>query len=219
MAKKSDKEKALKLRAQGFSYSQIKAEVKVAKSTLSVWLRDFPLSEERIRELRDNSEVRIEKTRNTKEANKQKRFDKIYTRVSKEIGTLSDREIKLCGLFLFWAEGTKARSGSVVITNTDPGMILFFLKFLIKIGVPKDKVNVKLQLYKDMDEDKEKDYWSKLLKIPISKFKKSYIKKSNMLDITYKNGYGHGTCSLMVYDSHLFDSIMSSLKYIKNSFC
>lgn len=219
MAKKSDKEKALSLRALGWSYSQIKAEVKVAKSTLSVWLRNFPLSEERIRELRDNGEIRIEKTRNTKEANKQKRFDKLYSGVSKEIGTLSDREIKLCGLFLFWAEGTKARSGSVVITNTDPGMILFFLKFLINIGVPKDKVNVKLQLYKDMDEDKEKNYWSNLLGISKEKFKKSYIKKSNLLDITYKNGFGHGTCSLMVYDSQLFDSIVLGIKYIKDSYC
>lgn len=219
MVKRKEKDQALKFRKEGWSYSQIRAIIKVSKSTLSLWLRDFPLSEERVRELRDNSEVRIEKTRNTKEANKQKRLDKLYSSLSKEIGTLSDREIKLCGLFLFWAEGTKVRSGPVVITNTDPGMILFFLKFLIKIGVPKDKVNVKLQLYKDMNEDREKNYWSNLLGISKEKFKKSYIKKSNLLDITYKNGFGHGTCSLIVYDSQLFDSVMLGIKYIKDSYC
>lgn len=219
MSKKLDKEKALSLRVLGYSYNQIKREVKVSKSTLSVWLRNFPLSKERIKELRDNNEKRIENCRNTKEKNKQKKFKQLYSSVSKEIGILSDREIKLCGLFLFWAEGTKARSGSLVVTNTDPQMITFFHMFLIKFGVPKEMIKVKLQLYKDMDENKEKDFWSKLLNIPISNFKKSYIKKSNLSGLTYKNGFGHGTCSLIVYDSKLFDLIFSSIKYIKDSYC
>ena len=74
MALRELKEKALKMRKQGMSYSQIRAEVKVSKSTLSLWLRDLPLSNARIRELRDFSAVRIEKCRNTKAEKKQSRL-------------------------------------------------------------------------------------------------------------------------------------------------
>ncbi len=217
MAKKLEKEKAIKLRLSGCSYSQIRKEIGVSKSTLSKWLSDFPLSKERIMELRDNNQIRIEKCRITKKFNKQKRLEKVYKSVSKEIGKLSNREIKLCGIFLYWGEGTKVSNGSVIISNTDPSMIIFFLKFLTINFVPMDKIFVRLQLYKDMNEIKEKRFWSSLLNIPEENFKKTYFKKSNLTDITYKNGYGHGTCSLMVYDMNLYNSIMTSLRYIKDS--
>jgi transcriptional regulator with XRE-family HTH domain len=216
MAKKLDKEKAIKLRLEGWSHSQIKKEIKVSKSTLSKWLHDFPLSEERIRALRDNSQIRIEKCRTTKEFNKKKRLDKIYLDVEKEIGELSEREIKLCGIFLYWGEGTKVASGSVVISNTDPAMVKFFLNFLLSIPISKERIFVRLQLYKDMDIEKEIRFWSDLLDIPNKNFKKPYIKKSNFIDITYKSGFGHGTCSLMIYDMNLYNKIILSIKYIKD---
>lgn len=218
MAKRIEKEKALKLRSQGWSYGQIKQEIKVSKSTLSLWLHDFPLPEERIRALRDNNQIRIEHCRLTKQSNKEKRLQEIYLQMGRQIGKLSQREIKLCALFLYWAEGTKVNQGSVVISNTDPNLIKFFLKFLC-IKVPKDKIFVRLQLYKDMDEGYEVEYWSHLLGISKMNFKKSYIKKSNLTDITYKNGFGHGTCSLIVGDIKLYSEIMVGIKYIKDSVC
>ena len=51
MARFKDHEKALALRKQEISYSQIKKILGVSKSTLSDWLHKFPLSEEKIREL------------------------------------------------------------------------------------------------------------------------------------------------------------------------
>lgn len=210
------KSKALELRKQGYSYSQIKKEMKVSKSSLSLWLRDFPLSDKRIRELRDNSEVRIEKCRITKELKKKKRLDKVYFKVRSEVGKLSKRELKLCGMFLYWAEGTKVSTGSVVISNTDYHLVKFFLITLLTLGIKKDKIFVRLQLYKDMDINEEIDFWSNFLKISKSNFKKPYIKKSNLIDINYKNGFGHGTCSLLVYDINLYNYVISNLKYFRD---
>lgn len=70
MARTKDKEKALALRSKGYSYSMIKEEIGISKSTLSGWLRDFPLSDKRISELQSNSEIRIEKCRATKQKKK-----------------------------------------------------------------------------------------------------------------------------------------------------
>ncbi len=219
MARNIDKNKAISLRKKGYSYSQIKEKIKVSKSTLSLWLRNFPLSEERIRALRDNNQVRIEHCRNTKEANRKKRLEAIYQSVGGDIDRLSEREIKLCGLFLYWAEGTKSRGGPVVISNTDPSMIKFFFKFLLLNDIPKEKIFVRLQLYRDMDQGREIRFWSNTLGVKEINFKRCYIKKSNITDITYKTGFGHGTCSLMVGDVNLYNRIISSIKYIKDSLC
>jgi transposase-like protein len=44
MAKRDIKEKVLQLRAEGKSYSQIREVITVSKSTLSVWLKNKPLT-------------------------------------------------------------------------------------------------------------------------------------------------------------------------------
>ncbi len=216
MAKRLDKEKALELRSLGWSYSQIKKEIGVSKGALSDWLCDFPLTRERIKELRDNSQIRIEKSRQTKALKRKDKLESIYSKANNDIGSMSDREIRLCGLFLYWAEGTKAARGVVTLSNTDPGMLKFFLRFLIAKGVLKSRIYIRLQLYKDMEERKEMEFWSAELGIQESNFKKSYIKKSNLIDLTYKNGFGHGTCSIIVYDMNLYDEIMMSIKCLRN---
>ena len=60
MARFKGHQKALTLRKQGMSYGQIKKILKISKSTLSDWLKNYPLTEERIRELQKNETV-IEK--------------------------------------------------------------------------------------------------------------------------------------------------------------
>ena len=44
LAKIEEKQKAIALRKRGYSYSEILAEVPVAKSTLSLWLRSVGLA-------------------------------------------------------------------------------------------------------------------------------------------------------------------------------
>ncbi|MCX6713082.1 MAG: helix-turn-helix domain containing protein, partial [Candidatus Vogelbacteria bacterium] len=65
MARILVKQKAVKLRLEGKSYSEIKNLLGISKSTLSGWLEDYPLSKERIKELRDWNPRRIENFRNT----------------------------------------------------------------------------------------------------------------------------------------------------------
>jgi transposase len=82
---KSDlKYKAIKMRQGGMSYTQIKNVVNVSKGTLSVWLKDYPLSDERLKELRDNSPIRIEKYRNTRLKQREQVLENIFVNVSKK---------------------------------------------------------------------------------------------------------------------------------------
>jgi hypothetical protein len=60
------------------------------------------------------------------------------------------------------------------------------------------------------------DFWSKFTNIPKLNFKKPYIKDSKYSEITYKNKYGHGTCSVMFGSASLYNKIIMSIKYIKS---
>ena len=125
MARFQDREKALELRKQQLSYSQIKAIVGVSKSTLSVWLKDIPLSRERINELRAQSEVRIEKFRETMQAKRQRRLSSVYENQKERLLPLSRKEIFVAGLFLYLGEGAKTKT-ETSLSNTNPETMRFF---------------------------------------------------------------------------------------------
>lgn len=210
-----EKEKAIKMRIRGMSYSQIREKIKVSKSTLSIWLEPYPLTVDRIRELRDFNPIRIEKSRNTKLKNRQEKLQKIYKIASEEIGVISKRDLFIAGLFLYWGEGTKSARDVVAFTNTDPNMIKFFIKWLELFNVKRNQLKIKLHLYSDMDQMKEKMFWSKKLGIPTKNFRKTYIKQSTLKSISYKRTFGHGTCSVIYGNSLIHNKIMMSLEYLR----
>lgn len=215
MARRKDKEKAIQLRLKGMSYSQIKQQLGLSKSTLSGWLSDYPLSPERIKELRDINPRRIENFRNTMRKKREERLSKVYERVKKDISKLNKREIFLCGLFLYWGEGYKTAVTTTAVANTDPAVLKFFIKWLKTIHAPFDKIKVKIHLYKDMDKDEIVRYWSKELKLPTKCFTQIYIKKSKLSGLNYKNGFGKGTCNVMIHNRDLNEYVIMAMKYFQ----
>ncbi len=216
MAKKLEKQKAVLLRRNGYSYSMIKEKLGISKSTLSEWLSGIPLSEERIKELRDNSSIRIEKYRNTMNKKREYKSELVYKNIKERLGSLSDRDLLISGFFLYWGEGSKTKSYSIALTNTNPKMLIFFIKWLTYFNVPKSKLRVKLHLYSDMKIEEQIYFWSKTLNIPIVQFRNSYIKETKISSITYKNGFGHGTCSVIVEDKEIASQVLIGLEYIQD---
>jgi len=215
MARIKDKSKAIELRKKGMSYSQIKAELGISKSTLSDWLCDMPLSEERIKELGSLNPMRIERYRNTMKNKRESRWGEVYKKVAKNIGKLSRRELYIAGLFLYWGEGGKTERFSLSFSNTDPDMMVFMVKWLRDgLGIKKEDMHIKMHLYKDMNINKFENFWAKKLNLSRKMFEKPYIKDSKLADLSYKNGFGKGTCNIRVFNRDKTEYIMQGLKYI-----
>lgn len=210
-----DHNEAVKLRLKGWSYSQIKVKLSVSKSTLSGWLAKYPLSNERIRQLRGSNPQRIEKCRNTKAEKKRIRVSGVYDRVRKDIGVLNKREIFLAGLFLYWGEGYKSAPATTGIANTDPAILRIFIAWLKVVEAPIEKIVVRIHIYSDMDRDATIKYWKDELGLPRSCFGQIYTKKSRLTGLSYKNGFGHGTCNILIYNRDLSEYIMSGLRYLR----
>lgn len=215
MARRLDKEKAIKLRLKGFSYSQIKQEMGISKSTLSGWLADYPLSKTRIRELRDVSPKRIENYKRTVVTKREKYFEEVYEKVKKDICKLNKRDLFLAGLFLYWGEGSKTERYTTAMSNTDPDILKYFLLWLELMKIPKNKISIDLQIYADMNKNTEINFWSNTLCLPKTAIRSVRVKKSNLSGLTYKKGFNHGTCHVKVYNRDLKDYILMSLKYLR----
>lgn len=212
-----DKEKQLvfELRRKGYSYSQIRKRVNVSKSTLSLWLRSMPLTKDQIDLLRGKNPKRIEKFRNTMKMKRDASEKKFFEKVSKDLGVITKRERFVVGLYLYWGEGTKAADCTTAITSTDPDIVRFFVHWLNDFGIKNEQMKVVLHLYKDMDIKREMNFWSKYLGISLSNFRKPYIKKTRLYDITYRSGFSHGTCSVLYLNKDMYQYIRASLKYIR----
>ncbi len=219
MANFSKKAEALALRKQELSYNQIKQRIGVSKGTLSGWLKDYPLSKERIATLRDHSEQRIEKFRETMRKKKEDRLRNTYDKEKINTLPLTKKEIFLFGLGIYWGEGTKRQMSELSISNTDPNLINLFIYWLEQsFNISRKKIKILLRLYGDMDIDKETIYWSKTLNIPICQFNRPYIKKNSVLNINHKGNFGHGTCNARINSVPLAEKVLMTIKAIANEY-
>lgn len=218
MSRINERQRALELRKSGKSYSQIKKELGVSKSTLSLWLRKYPLSKQQIGKLRDFSAVRIEKYRETMRKKHEKRLEDYYVVEKSKLLPLSTKELFISGLFLYWGEGNKVSRGSVSINNTDPSVLKFSLYWIVNsLGIPKNKIEVFLHLYSDMNVEDEINFWSKELRMDKDNFSKPYIKENKRWDIEHK-GFGHGTCGLRIHKTEIKERIMMAIKAIGDEY-
>ncbi len=220
MAKTLLREKAIQLRKLGYTYSQIKEELNLEKSTLSDWLRNLPLADEQLAKLARNKQnkefLRREKYIITRRHQREERLRKVYE-VEKNILPLSKRELFLSGIFLYWGEGEKTH-GIISVSNSDPRVIKFAIYWMVySLGILKSKIKVSLHLYKDMNIAESIEFWSKTLRLPNNQFKKPYIKKSNREGLTYKS-FGHGTCRVYFSSVLLSEKVAMSIKAISDKY-
>lgn len=195
MIKKTrEKEKAIALRRGGKTYSDILRIVPVAKSTLSIWLREVGIAKaqkQRFTEVKRLASLRGGQAKKTQRIARQK---KIFLEAKSKIKQLSEYEFFLLGVCLYWAEGTKEkeyRPGSqTAFSNMDPKMIVLFLKWLDVIcKIPKDMIGFETMIHEGHRKrlDEVRQFWSKTTGFPLASFSKIYFKKSKIKKTNRKN--------------------------------
>src|SRR3989338_3306400 len=212
------KAKALKLRTENnLSYSAILIQVPVAKSTLSEWLRHFPLSKEKILELRRDGwrkgEASREKFRETMRSKRSERMKRIYDVCSLKISKIPRDAFFVAGLMLYLGEGSKTNYSKIALANTDPKIVAFFSKWLAEfLDIPKNGLKAQLHLYPSMDIEKETEFWKDALGFEEKQFYKPYISKILRSSFTYKESFRHGTCSIYFGSVEKKSELMASIQ-------
>lgn len=181
------KEKAIELRKLGRVYSEILAEVPVAKSTLSIWLRSVGLAtpqKQRITELRKAAQKKGAAARRTQRQSLQ---NEIFGTARKEIGEISTRELWLIGIALYWAEGSKekeyAPGSGTIFSNSDPAMMRVFIRWLREcILIKEEHITCSIYIHQSHVHRVEEvtRYWSIAVGLPPSHFRGVYFKKNKI---------------------------------------
>jgi hypothetical protein len=210
MAKRELRSKALELRKKGLCYSEIKRDLDVAKSTLSDWLKNYPLSSDQMKRLKGKRSIAIEKYRATMLNKRLDRYNEILKTEKERLLPLNDRDLIIGGLFLYWGEGGKTNKGQVNISNSDPKILKIMRKWLLVVfGIPDEKMRIRLTLYTNMNIQQEKLFWSDALNLPYSQFRKIQLKNG----VNRSNsGFTHGTCELVVTDTKTKTKILAGLE-------
>lgn len=135
----------------------------------------------------------------------------------KKILPISNKELYIAGLFLYWGEGGKTSPWRITLSNSDPKMIIFFINWARKcLNVRTSDFRLLVHLYSNMDVKKELIYWSKITQIPENQFFKPYIKESNSTTITHHSNNNHGTCNATINNANIARRVLSALEVIKS---
>ncbi len=189
------KQKAIALREQGKTYSEIMYEVPVAKSTISLWLREVGLSIAQKQIITEKKRRAQRKGADTQRRKRIERQTKLIENAEIEVKSLSKRELWLIGIALYWAEGAKEKEnypGSrTSFSNSDPKMLGVFIKWLREcIKIPLNDIYIDLYIHEshrnDINDVLKK--WSKILKLPASIFKHTYFKKNKVNTLRKNTG-------------------------------
>jgi transcriptional regulator with XRE-family HTH domain len=164
--KTAERNEAQRLRRdEGRSVKELAALLGVARSTVSLWVRDIELTPDQYEALRRRMCGRIDGSRvNTLRALERHREAQEAGKEAARQGDL----LHAAGCMLYWAEGSRNRH-AVEFVNSDPAMVVFFLGFLRTcFGVPDVKVRVTCNLFADhADRQYEiEGFWLDLLGLP-----------------------------------------------------
>lgn len=184
-SKVQEKDLVIALRQQGASYKEILAKVRVSKSSVSAWLKDYPLTDEERRHLKKRIDANTTKGRLRAAAaltkNRIAREQRVFKDAQKEFREFLIDPLFLVGVALYWAEGTK-RFNQFVFTNSDPDMMIIMLAWIERFFKKTRGADIRVRLYnhKPFAHNNFENYWSVTTRIPVGRFSRTVYKTTGL---------------------------------------
>lgn len=214
-----ERKKARKLRLKGLSIREIARKTQCAKSSVSEWVRDIPLTAEQVERLKSNQDRG--RARAANHPNSPKQFwgrirNDIFDAAIKEIPErYSNYALKVIGTALYWAEGYKQSINMVNFTNSDPEMICLMMKFFREVcSVPEEKFRGIVHIHPHLNRGEAVKFWSGVSKIPVKQFHKTQLGISRASK-QKRDTLPRGTFRIVICDMRLQTKIKGWIKGIE----
>lgn len=180
-AKDDLRAKARELRLQGMTYDRIQLELGCSKSSISLWVRDLPKPERR--DPSDQAKLAAQKRWGHELEVRDIERQRVKAEAMQKMGTLTDRELLIAGVALYWAEGAKDKTYNrrevLQFINSDPNVIKVYLRWLELLEVPRERMRFRVSIHESADVTEAEEFWADLVGVDASAFSKATIKKHN----------------------------------------
>ncbi|MDP3901166.1 MAG: hypothetical protein Q8Q38_02400 [bacterium] len=184
MAKSVEKNEALFLRKNGKSIKEIAQKVGVSKSSVSLWCRDIVLTKKQIGKLqasmRRGSYIGRMKGARTQYQRRIRLTENLETTGRTMLGGVSERDMFMMGVGLYWGEGTKF-GRQVSLANSNPAIIKFSIGWFREVwGVTNDRFKFYIfinEIHKNRINEVEQ-FWRKVVDVSNPHFGKTILIKA-----------------------------------------
>jgi transcriptional regulator with XRE-family HTH domain len=191
--------RARELRQQGLDYEEIAGALGVSKSSVSLWVRDMPrparLSYE---ETRKRAAEGIQRYWQAERPAREASREAVRAMAAAEIGDLTDREILIAGAIAYWCEGTKSKPHKlrerILFINSDPGLIRFFLRFLMAAEVESAQLRFRVYIHETADVAAAERFWADVTGADRGSFYKAVLKQHNPRTVRSNTGTDYHGC-------------------------
>jgi hypothetical protein len=174
----------------------IAAQLGVARSTVSLWVRDMPSPFGPAGPLRQRRLSKLGGAVLRRQSQLARQLTKFAA--ASEVDALSERELLLVGAALYWAEGSKDkpwRRGEVVsFINSDPRMIRVFLRWLALVGVEPSALRYRVQIHESADVTAAERFWAETARVPTERLSPSTLKRSLVSTTRRNTGSSYHGC-------------------------
>jgi hypothetical protein len=208
--KQAIREQARQMRLQGMSIIKIASILKVAKSSVSLWVRDITLTDQQLEVLQANKGSSGAQNKGSQtNRNRHLELRKIY----QEAGRVKAREMRplhMAGCMLYWAEGAKRRN--IYFANSDPNMNVFFMRFLREeLDVLDSQFAIYIHCHTSDPYEIQvlEEYWINVLSLTQSNLRKPYTKKGSEIQ---RSVLKYGVCGIGVYSVELVEHIFGAIQ-------
>ncbi|MFJ4952871.1 helix-turn-helix domain-containing protein [Streptomyces sp. NPDC088760] len=199
-AKDDLRARARELRLQGWTYNEIQAELGCSKSSVSLWVRDLPHPEAKCTPEEQRARMNAGLARLRASQDRERAATKRAAAAA--IGKLTDRELFIAGVALYWAEGTKdkphRRTEVLQFINSDPNVIKLFLRWLDLLEVDRDRLTLRVSIHETADVEAAEKFWADVVGVDVAAFSRATLKKHKPVTVRKNTGASYRGC-LVIY--------------------
>ncbi|MBI0297185.1 hypothetical protein JBE04_22620 [Streptomyces sp. PRKS01-29] len=196
-AKDDLRARARELRLQGMTYDRIQLELGCSKSSISLWTRDLPKPD---RPPRTREEASAIAKRGWEATMRRREIERQRTKLAaaREIGAMTDRELFLVGVGLYWSEGSKSKPHNpaerAIFINSDPDMIQLYLAWLSLLDVEPERLRYRVMIHESAEVADAERYWAEVIGVDVADLERTTLKKHNPKTVRKNVGEGYRGC-------------------------
>lgn len=195
------------------SLKNIAERLGVSKGSVSLWVRDLPLSRETIDKRQLAGRIKGGKAR----ADKTRAIRVQHQQAGRDMARHQNDPLFMAGCMMHWAEGSKDKN-SAKICNTDPHFLRLWLRFIMRFfDVRQEDFCLTINCYLNNGKTKRQieSHWLKQLGLPKSCLRATVVvTKHPMSTGAKKNRHPYGVASVSVHSTKISQHIWGAIKFL-----